>query len=257
MPGRIDPASDTPLYRQIAEDLRHAIMGGRLEAGAALPSESSLMETYGSARGTVRQAVSLLKSEGLLEVVRGRGAFVRRRPPIRRLAHDRFSRSHRDRGESAFLAELRAQGQTPEVELIEVGEGKASPEVARRLGQRNGSKILVRRRRYFADGHPIELATSYLPWKLVDGSPITQPNPGPGGIYARLEEMGHELIGFTEEVTARMPLPDESKALLLSGGVPVLHLVRTAYTADRKPVEICDTVMAADSFILSYELPAV
>jgi GntR family transcriptional regulator len=256
VPGRIDPASDTPLYRQIADDLRQRILDGRLGPGAAMPSESSLMEDYGSARGTVRQAISLLKSEGFLEVARGRGAFVRRRPSVRRLAHDRFSRSHRDRGDSAFLAELRAQRQRPEVEIIEVGTEKASSEIARRLGQRSGSKVAIRRRRYFADGHPIELATSYLPWKLVDGTPIMNPNPGPGGIYARLEEIGRELGRFTEEVTTRMPLPDESRALLLSGGVPVFHLIRTAYDTQGNPVEICDTVMAGDSFILSYELPA-
>ncbi len=81
-------------------------------------------------------------------------------------------------------------------------------------------------------------------------------NPGPGGIYARLEEMGHRLGHFTEDVTSRMPLPEESKALLLSGGVPVLQLIRTAYDTEGTAVEVCDTVMAADSFILSYRLPA-
>lgn len=256
MPGHIDPASEGPLYRQIADDLRQEILVGRLGPGAALPSESSLIETYGAARGTVRQAIALLRSEGVLDVKRGQGAFVRNRPPVRRLAHDRFSRLHRDRGDSAFLAELKAQGQRPEVELIKVGTEKASSEVARRLGLRRGSKVAIRRRRYFAEDHPIELATSYLPWKLVDGSPIMDQNPGPGGIYARLEEMGYELGRFTEEVTARMPLPDESRALLLSGGVPIIHLIRTAYDTEGNPVEVCDTVMAADSFILSYELPA-
>jgi GntR family transcriptional regulator len=244
------------MYRQIADELRQSILEGNLGPGAALPSESTLMDTYGSARGTVRQAIALLRSEGVLEVKRGLGAFVRKRPPVRRLAHDRFSRSHRDHGDSAFLAELKAQGQRPEVELIQVGSEKASSEVARRLGQRRGTRVAVRRRRYFADGHPIELATSYLPWKLVAGSPIVEPNPGPGGIYARLEEMGHELSRFTEEVKARMPQPDESQALALSGGVPIIHLIRTAFDIHGLPVEICDTVMAADSFVLSYELPA-
>ena len=256
MPGRIDPTSDSPVYRQIADDIRQGILEGRLEPGGPLPSESKLMERYGSARGTVRQALALLKSEGFLEIARGRGAFVRKRPPVRRLAHDRFLRSHRERGESAFLAELRAQGQRPEVEVLWVGVEKASPEVARRLGRRSGSKVAIRRRRYFADGNPVELATSYLPWKLVDGSRVMDPNPGPGGIYARLEEMGFQLDRFTEEVAARMPLPDESRALRLTGGVPIFHLVRTAFDTDDNPVEVCDTVMAADSFILTYELPA-
>ncbi len=53
-----------------------------------------------------------------------------------------------------------------------------------------------------------------------------------------------------------MPVPDEARALLLAPGVPVFHLVRTAYDTDDRPVEVCDTVMAADAYVLSYQLPA-
>jgi GntR family transcriptional regulator len=102
----------------------------------------------------------------------------------------------------------------------------------------------------------MELATSYLPWELVADTKIVEPNPGPGGIYARLEEMGHRLKRFTEDVSARMPLPEEARALHLPPGVPVFVLVRTAYDLDDQPVEVCDTTMAADRYVLSYELPA-
>jgi GntR family transcriptional regulator len=58
---------------------------------------------------------------------------------------------------------------------------------------------------------------------------MTEVNPGPGGIYARIEDLGHELSRFVEDVTARMPTVDEASALGLSVGTPILHLVRTAY----------------------------
>jgi GntR family transcriptional regulator len=38
--------------------------------------------------------------------------------------------------------------------------------------------------------------------------------------------------------------------------VPVFILVRVAYDTQDRPVEVCDTVMAADRYVLSYELPA-
>ena len=85
---------------------------------------------------------------------------------------------------------------------------------------------------------------------------MTETNPGPGGIYARIEDAGRRLGRFTEEVTARMPTPDEAKALRLANGTPVLALVRVAYDVDDHPVEVCDTVMSANHFLLSYELPA-
>ena len=52
------------------------------------------------------------------------------------------------------------------------------------------------------------------------------------------------------------PLAQEAKALRLSGGVPVLTLVRVAYDVDGVPVEVCDTVMSSAHYVLSYELPA-
>jgi GntR family transcriptional regulator len=53
-----------------------------------------------------------------------------------------------------------------------------------------------------------------------------------------------------------MPLPEEARALQLPPGVPVFVLVRVAYDSEDRPVEVCDTVMAADRYVLSYELPA-
>ena len=256
MPASVDATSDRPVFRQIADQLRDDIQTGHLAEGAQLPSERDLMENYGTARGTVRQAVALLKAEGLVQSEQGRGAFVRSRPPLRRVAHDRFARRHRDAGKAAFLAEAEAAGLSPGVEVLKIGPEVAPPGIAELLGLPAGEKVLVRRRRYLADGDPIELATSYLPLPLVKGTAISHKNPGPGGIYARLEELGHRLARFTEEVTARMPTPEELRSLRLKAGTPVFGLLRTAYDEAGVAVEVCDTVMASDRFVLSYELPA-
>jgi GntR family transcriptional regulator len=102
----------------------------------------------------------------------------------------------------------------------------------------------------------MEIATSYVPWSIAEGTAMVEENPGPGGIYARIEETGHRLGRFTEDVTARMPMPDETKALHLPSGTPVMRVLRTAYDTEGVAVEVCDTVMTADLFVLSYELPA-
>lgn len=252
----IDPTSDRAAFRQIADQLRDDMVAGRLAEGQQLPSERQLMELFDASRGTIRQAVAILRSEGLVEPQHGRGVFVRSRPPVRRLASDRFARRHREAGKAAFMAEMEVEGREPEVEVLEVGPGAASPEVARRLGVEPGEQVLVRSRRYLADGQPLELATSYLPWAISEDTPIAQSNPGAGGIYARLEEIGHSLDHFTEEVTARMPAPEEARALRLTDGVPVIALVRTAFDTSGAAVEVCDTVMAADRYVLTYTLPA-
>jgi GntR family transcriptional regulator len=252
----IDPSSDRPVFRQIADWLRSEITSGKLAAGAQLPSESELVGLFNTTRTTARQALTVLKSEGLIVSEHGRGAFVRRPPTVRRLAHDRFARRHRKQGKAAFPAEAETGGFQADVEVLRVGRDKATPAVAARLGLRSGTAVLVRHSRYLADGHPVEVATSYIPWAYASGTAMTQENTGPGGIYARLDESGHRLARFTEEVTARMPTPDEVKALRLDNGVPVIALIRTAIDNAGIRVEVCDTVMAADRFVLEYELPA-
>jgi GntR family transcriptional regulator len=242
------------VFRQIADQLREAIEKGRLGENEQIPSETMLVEHYGVARMTVRHAIQVLQSEGLVLAEHGRGVFVRPRPPVRRLAADRFARRNREQGKAAFIAEAEQAGSRPDVDSIVVREERPPPDIATRLGA--SGKVLARHRRYLLDGRPVETAVSYIPLDIARGTQISQPNPGPGGIYARLEEAGHLLHHFDEEVRSRMPMPEEARSLRLMPGVPVFHLIRTAYDTDGRAVEVCDTIMAADAYVLAYTLPA-
>jgi GntR family transcriptional regulator len=252
----VDPSSDRAVYKQIADHLRAAIVRERLRGGDQLPSETQLMAHYGVARMTARNALRILQDEGLITAEHGRGVYVRARPPVRRLASDRFAQRHRKEGKAAFTVEAEQTGAEPAVDMIAVSTAAPPAEVADRLNLGEKAKAVIRSRRYLLDGRPVETAVSYIPADLARGTPITDPNPGPGGIYARLEESGHTLERFTEEVSARMPTPDEARVLALRPGVPVFRLVRTAFDTDGRAVEVCDTIMAGDAYLLAYDLPA-
>jgi GntR family transcriptional regulator len=254
--GHVDREDDRPPYRQIAAMLRDAISTDALAPGEKLPSEAALIEHFGVARMTVRQALQELRGEGLIIAEHGRGVFVRPVPPVRRLASDRFARQHRERGKAAFLVEAEKTGYTPGVDRIWVSRGKASSAIADRLWIAPDSDVVIRERRYLANGRPVEMATSYLPLAFAQGTPIEEVDPGPGGIYARLEEHGHPLGRFTEEVSARMPTPDERSELEIGAGVPVLLVVRTAFDVEDVAVELCDTVKVAPAYLLEYDFPA-
>ena len=256
MQTTIDPTSDRAAYKQIADAIRASVASGELAPGDKVPSESELIRLFGVAQGTVRNALNLLRAEGLLVAEHGKGVFVRSRPPMQRKASNRFLRAHRDAGKAAYTVDAEAQGIKHDVEVFKVGPEAAPDEIADRLGVPTGTTVLARSRRYLHSGTPMEIATSYIPWQIAEGTQMTEENPGPGGIYARIEEAGHRLSRFTEDVTARMPLQDEAKALHLPSGTPVMRVLRTAYDTDGVPVEVCDTVMTADLFVLSYELPA-
>lgn len=71
-----------PAYRRIAAELRRGIAGGSPAAGQPLPSEAALTREYGVSRGTVRQALSLLGSLGVVRSEHGRGWFVEAVLPV-------------------------------------------------------------------------------------------------------------------------------------------------------------------------------
>lgn len=73
----MDEWSPVPLYRQLAELLRAAIVGGTYRPGDRLPSEPTLQQEHGLARDTVRAAVRVLRDEGLVVTLPGRGTFVK------------------------------------------------------------------------------------------------------------------------------------------------------------------------------------
>jgi GntR family transcriptional regulator len=75
--GVIRHDSAVPVYRQLAGILRDAIESGELAPGMPLPSESSLMQEHEISRDSVRKAMDVLRDEGLVVTVQGKGTFVR------------------------------------------------------------------------------------------------------------------------------------------------------------------------------------
>lgn len=79
MPRRratLDRSGPLPLYHQVAEIFRQLIANGEWRQGEMLPSLDALVEELGVARVTVREAIKLLRNDGLLMPERGRGTIV-------------------------------------------------------------------------------------------------------------------------------------------------------------------------------------
>lgn len=75
------PGKPPHKYRQIADGLRARIETGELPVGAQLPSITELQAAYGAAKGTVDEALALLRELGLVETRHGAGSFVLRQRP--------------------------------------------------------------------------------------------------------------------------------------------------------------------------------
>ncbi|QYN22723.1 GntR family transcriptional regulator [Amycolatopsis sp. DSM 110486] len=251
----VDRRSGVPAFRQVAADLREKITAGQYAPGEQLPSERELVDAYGVSRPTVREAVNMLRSEGLVTSEHGRGVFVRPPASIQRIGRSRLSREARERNRGAFLADAAARGFTPS-SSVKIRFEQADARAAAHLAIDEGTEITVRDRVMRADGLVVQLAVSRLPRQFTRGTAIEEVDTGSGGAYARLEEAGHTLGSFVEHVGARMPTPDEASLLQLADGVPVITVTRVAYGTDGTPLEMNDMVLAADRYELSYEWPA-
>jgi DNA-binding GntR family transcriptional regulator len=76
-----EPGRALPKYRQIAASLRARIEAGEFPVGAQLPSIAELQSAYGAAKGTVDEALSVLRKLHLVETQHGAGTFVLRERP--------------------------------------------------------------------------------------------------------------------------------------------------------------------------------
>lgn len=249
----IDRTSGIPAYRQVADDIRAKIETGKYPPGAQLPSERDLVDAYSVSRPTIRDAIGLLRSEGLVVAEHGRGVFVRAPASMVRLS--RLSRAARRANRSAFLGDAAAAGSTPSVQ-VKISFEPASARAAELLDIKPGTELCVRDRVMSLDETPVQLAVSRLPRTITKNTAIEQENTGTGGVHARLEEAGHQLGHFTEVVGARMPTPHEASALQLPAGTPVITVTRVAYDTDDKPLELNEMVLNSSRYELTYDLPA-
>ncbi|MGH8932840.1 MAG: GntR family transcriptional regulator [Egibacteraceae bacterium] len=244
----VDRGSDRPVYKQVADGLRGAIRGGELADGAVLASETELMERYGVSRNSVRNAVALLRVEGLVVTEHGRGTFVRAQRPLRRLSSSRYAKARWEAAE---------QGAQADQQLLKVEVVDAPEEVAERLGLEVGERVVVRRHLLSLGGEPVQLADSSFPLDVAKGTAIEEFERLEGGVHALLEQdLGYELERFVEELTFRMPTPEEARQLRMGAGVPVVRLLRTLYDTTGRALEVSDFVLAGDRHVLVYEVPA-
>ena len=245
---------DTPRYRRIASDLRSAIERGEYPPGSRLPGENVLMQDYGVARMTARQALAVLITEGLAVSRKGAGVFVRTFRPIIRNGIARLAAEGWASGESIWSADTENRVLT--VDQIRVDEVEPPDHVAVALELDRGETVIQRSRRFVLDGKPVLLAVSYLPSKIAKGTPIAQENPGPGGIYARLRDLGHAPVRFREDLRARMPSEAETTRLALDQATPVADIARIAYSETGEPVELNEMTADAASYIFRYSFDA-
>ncbi|KAK1176707.1 GntR family transcriptional regulator [Streptomyces sp. NBS 14/10] len=251
-------------YEEIARDLRERITAGTLPPGEPLPLMRDIAAEYGVSDITVRKAMSVLKREGLIESRRRAGTYVREHPDRVRLTvrHRQIERDELGYYSGPEVQHWRALPH-PDGEQTRVTTAPVPVDVADALGIEAHTPLTVRKRLIGDPSIPEhrQLADSWIAEWVAEEVPSLSGDTGVGGMYDRIEEWAQKPLHWREEVSARMPSPDEADALLIPRtGVPLLRTIRIAYFAERgrKPdriVEVQDIRMSAALFAVGYPLP--
>lgn len=179
------------LGRELAENLRTRIVGGEFKAGARLPSETAISESYGVSRVTVRTAVKLLESQGLVNVRHGSGTYVA----------DFGGQVRTGLQELRSITEtIREMGFTPRMERHRMEQRPASAEESAKLGIPVGAEVISIQRAILGD--EIVMAYSYdvLPSSLIPSSHVGE--LGVGSVFGVLDQLGLQPVRALVELHA-------------------------------------------------------
>jgi GntR family transcriptional regulator len=189
-----------PEYLRIAADLRRRIASGEYGPGDQIPTIPDLCEAYGVSPTTIRNALDLLRNEGLVESRARAGTRVRPRPPVHRMAADRY----RNTGTPRATPFTRDQGiGWSEYRLDKRFERvQADAELAALFECEPGERLLARHFVFYDNDQPTQMSTSYVRWSDVVGTPVADPinEPWPGGTRAQMASLGIRVTRVTESL---------------------------------------------------------
>jgi GntR family transcriptional regulator len=217
---------------QVREYVRELIAGA--DPGSPAPSERELVQHFGVARMTVRQALDALVAEGLLERVPGRGTFVARAGVDAQVQL------------TSYTEDMQRRGMVPGSRTLLARMEAAGPGVARALEIREGDKVVHWQRLRLADGVPMCIEDAYLADSIA---PRFLEQGLPESLYVELRRRDLLPTWGEDSVESAVARGDESELLGISRGEPVLRIARRAF-AGNIAVEVSRSTYRADRFTL-------
>ena len=227
-PSTIPFSQGVPLYHQIALTLR-----SRAEAGG-LATEQQLCAEFGVSRTTVRQALGLLKQDGLLKSRRGVGTRFLPQAPARRLTSSVGDPLHAGLGT---------------VEKIVSIERVEPPGAARAFLDAGDEPITRLVRVHTLDGAPLSVVVTYMQARYAPKAILRQSvHEFLWQRHGLLQKRSVHRIGVARTDTMVAPL------LGVSIAEPVLHVQSCAYLEDGRPIRWTDNYFREERFAYQAEV---
>ena len=241
--------SHAPKYQHIADALRRDIKTGVYKPGDQLPAETALLDRFRAELGTLslptlRQAVAVLRAEGLISSQQGVGTFVRSDRRLQRRSRHRYGRARADR--QLLTSHL-------DHKILYAGPGEVPEHIADASTLSAGDPVVIRRRllRDKKTGQPEELGASYVPAAIAAGTYLEEPPVVPQALFLCVEELsGRRYMHARDRWLVRPATPEESSLLDLPAGATVIHLVHSAQDETGETLEVSESVWPSDKVII-------
>lgn len=237
-PGRErQPLSRAERARRIADTLRQRITSGLYEDGM-LPDERALGHVLGTTRNTVREALGLLRDEGLITRRRGIGTQI----VTAKYGHglDRLT------GLAETLVGYGPVTNTVRAARVEPHAPKA---VTERLHLPDGSDAVYLERLRSLDGRPLSVDSTWLAPDI--GRPLLDCDLAHRDVFTLIEETTGSRLGSAEvTVHAVTAEPDTARLLGIPTGAALFVIDRLTRLADGRPVDSESLRVRADRFAL-------
>ena len=243
-----------PIYRAIADDLRRQIETGELRPGQQLRTEIELRDHYEASRNTIRDAIKLLITRGLVETRPGQGTFVVETiiPFVTTLSGDPETASGAE-GDTTYTDEVIARLRVPRHTPPEVGIHQAGSPVPAtgELRLPEGTPIVSRHQQRYIDDIPWSLQTSFYPMNLIESGATRLLRAGDiaeGTVAYLREKIGIKQAGYRDTIIVRSPDNVETGFFKLpeDGRISVIETRRTAFDEQGRPIRLTVSVYPAD-----------
>lgn len=229
----------TPAYIQIHDEIKKRIDAETWKIGDRLPSERDLADDFAVSRMTLRQAVTLLVEEGILERRVGSGTYV---------AGHRVQ--EKMRGTTSFTEIIRSQGKTPSTKLISYQRKLASKTEQEQLRLRPSEYVIRMERVRYADKVPVVFEVAAIPEKII--APFNQTEITKH-FFQTLTDNGYE-IGKSEKIISASTASDKlTDYLQVKIGHAILTLKQVSYFTDGQPFEYVRSQYVAGRFEFYFE----
>jgi GntR family phosphonate transport system transcriptional regulator len=239
-PRGLDRQTGVALWRQIADDIRAAIGNGVYDDTGRLPTEAALAAQFEVNRHTVRQALSALAREGVVETVQGRGTTI---VPRARLTYPIGPRTR-------FSAGLGGQVSRTVGRLIETVGEPATTAVATALGLAEGAGVLRMEVVSEADGTPLSRATHWFDAIRFEALPGHFRELG--SITKAFAACGvSDYMRVSTEISAAPASRTDRADLALQPGAVVLLTRSLNADGEGRPIQLSLSRFAADRVTLS------